>query len=310
MKHLNNYHRKKPVQNNTQTGPSPSRAYLLSVLIFQQLLGSLAFPVAKYGVDQIEPFTFAFYRYVLSSIVLLVIVKLRAKGPPIIKKDYWKIIGLGCLIIPFNQTAYLFGQKFTAAGHGALLFATAPIWIFIGGLIVLKETFSLRRATGVVLGLCGVGMIMATGAVEIGTQYLVGDLIILVAVLAWGCYTILGKPLVMRYGAFRVTAYALATGSAFYFPFGLYRALTFDYSSTSMGAWFSVIYIALGLSVVAYVLWYWVLKYMEATKIAVFHNLQPVIASVAAYFFLNETIGWTFLIGGIIVLTGVFITES
>lgn len=289
---------------------SPGPFVLISALLIHHLLGALTFPIAKYGLAIIEPFTFAFYRYGLSSIVLLGIVRLRkANKPPIEKKDYLKIVGLGCLIIPFNQTAYLFGQSLTGAGHGALLFATVPIWLFLGALVYLKEKFVLRRAAGVALGLIGVAVIITTGAVELGTQYLLGDLIILIAVFAWVTYTILGRPLVFKYGAFRVTAYALASGSALYFPFGLYRALIFDYTAAAFGAWLTVIYVALGVSVTAYVLWYWVLKYLEATRIAVFHNLQPVIASVIAFIFLGEPIGRAFIIGGIIVLTGVIITE-
>lgn len=287
-----------------------TKVFLISILLFQQLLGALTFPIAKYGLMMIEPFTFAFYRFVLSSLVLLGVVRLRDRTPPIEKKDYVKILGLGFLIIPFNQTAYLYGQRLTGAGHGALLFATVPIWIFLGGLIYLKEKFLLRRALGVILGLIGVTIIMTSGAIELGTDYLLGDLIILIAVLAWAIYTIVGQPLVIKYGAFRVTAYALASGSAMYFPFGLYRAVVFDYSSATPGAWLTVIYAALGVSVAAYVLWYWLLKYMEATKIAVFNNLMPVIAAGVAFIFLGEPIGWPFIIGGAVVLTGVIITEK
>ena len=287
-----------------------SKVFFLFILVFQQVLGALTFPIAKYGLAIIEPFTFAFYRFVLSALVLLGVTRFRSRTPPIEKKDYWKIIGLGLLAIPLNQSAYLFGQKLTGAGHGALLYATAPIWIFLGGLVYLKEKFAARRVVGVVLGLMGVTIIMTSGAIELGPKYLLGDVIIFIAVLAWSAFTILGRPLVLKYGAFRVTAYALASGSAMYFPFGFYRAVIFDYNSTHLGAWLTVVYAALGVSVAAYVLWCWLLKYMEATKIAVFHNLQPVVASGAAFIFLNEPIGWPFIIGGIIVLSGVIITET
>ncbi len=287
-----------------------SKVFFLFILVFQQVLGALTFPIAKYGLAIIEPFTFAFYRFVLSALVLLVVTRFRSRTPPIEKKDYWKIIGLGLLAIPLNQSAYLFGQKLTGAGHGALLYATAPIWIFLGGLVYLKEKFAARRVVGVVLGLMGVTIIMTSGAIELGPKYLLGDMIIFIAVLAWSAFTILGRPLVLKYGAFRVTAYALASGSAMYFPFGFYRAVIFDYNSAHLGAWLTVVYAALGVSVAAYVLWCWLLKYMEATKIAVFHNLQPVVASGAAFIFLNEPIGWPFIIGGIIVLSGVIITET
>ena len=213
------------------------------------------------------------------------------------------------LIIPFNQTAYLVGQRMTSAGHGAILFATAPIWMFITGMVHLKETFVWRRGIGVLVGLAGVLIIMGGGAATFSANYLWGDLIVLEAVLAWVYYSILGKPLALKYGAFRVTAYTLAFGTLFYIPFGLYRALNFDYSNVTIGAWISILYYSLGISVTAYILWYWLLKHMEATRLAVFNNIQPVIASIVALVFFGEPIGPGLVIGGSIVLIGVLITE-
>ena len=285
-----------------------NKPYLILILLFQQSLGGLAYPIAKYGLSMIEPFTTAFYRFVISAVVLLSITHFRSHKPAIAKKDYLKIIGLGVLIIPLNQLLYLYGQSLTAAGHGALLFATTPIWLFLSALVFFKEKFILRRAVGVILGLTGVALIMAYGALELGTKYLLGDFIILISVFAWVAYTIFGRPLVIKYGAFRITAYALSSGTLLYFPFGLYHALKFNYSKPTIGAWLAVLYLALGLSVVAYVLWYWLIKHLEATRIAVFQNIQPIIASVAAYLFLAEPLGWPFLIGGAIVLAGVIVT--
>ena len=286
-----------------------SLGLLITALLGQQFLGALTFPVARFGLDIIEPFTFAFYRFVISSVVLLSIVKLTRYEKPIEKKDYLKIIGIGFLIIPFNQLMYLYGQSLTGAGHASLLFATTPIWIFLAALIHLKERLILRRAIGIVIALAGVIVIMTAGAIKISTEYLWGDLIVLIAVWAWAYYTILGKPLVRKYGALRITAYALASGSALYFPFGLYFASKIDYSATSTAGWLSVLYVALGVSVVAYVLWYWVLKYLEASRIAVYHNLQPIIATFVAWLWLGEQPGLAFIFGGLVVLTGVIVAE-
>ena len=288
---------------------SPKVSFIVVVLLMQQTLGGITFPVAKFGLTFIEPFTFAFFRFVLSSIVLLSISGLTKHRIAVERSDYWKIIGLGILIIPFNQAMYLVGQSLTGAGHGSLLFATVPVWILIGAMFKLKERPSVWRVIGIFVAMSGVIIVMTAGAVRISTEYLWGDLIILIAVVAWASYTVLGKPLVRKYGAIRVTAYALASGSAAYFPFGLYMALRMDYSSIPMAAWASVAYVALGVSVGAYVLWYWVLKYMEASRIAVFHNMQPLIASAVAYLWLDEPIGMPFIIGGIIALAGVVIAE-
>jgi drug/metabolite transporter (DMT)-like permease len=241
--------------------------------------------------------------------LLLSIVKFKRYDRAIERKDWGKIVLLGVLIIPFNQTLFLLGQSLTGAGHGAILFATTPIWIFGLALIHLGEKFVWRRALGFVIATIGVAWIMFSGAIEIGREYILGDLIILVSVVAWGYYTILGKPLVRKYGALRMTAYALSIGSVMYFPFGLYRALQYDYSLSTPAAWGTVVYMAVGLSGIVYVLWYWLLKYMDASRVAVYHNVQPVIAALVAYSFLGESLGWPFVVGGLAVICGVIITE-
>jgi drug/metabolite transporter (DMT)-like permease len=286
-----------------------SSVLLISTLLFQQVLGGLTFPISKYGLEQIEPFTFAFFRFVISAAVLFTIVRMRRHKLAITGSDRWRIVGLGVLIIPFNQVMYLYGQKLTAAGHGALLFATAPLWVFLAAVIHLHEKLVWRRALGIVIGIAGVATIMWAGAKNFGPDYLSGDLIILIAVLAWVYYTILGRPLVRKYGALRVTAYALGSGTLLYIPYGLYSAIQFDYSQTTIGGWLSVLYLAIGTSVLAYVMWYWVLKYMEASRIAVFHNLQPVLAAGIAHLMIGEEITTAFVVGSLVALCGVIIAE-
>lgn len=288
----------------------PGLRTLLSTVVLLQVLASICYPIAKFGLQSIEPFTFAFYRFCLASLVLLIISYFTNRGVPIERKDWPRIILLGVLIIPINQTLFLLGQSMTAAGHGAFIFATTPVWIFVLAIIHLREKSSWRRVLGIVVALAGVFVIMLAGSIEVSTDYLWGDLIILVSVMGWAYYTVLGKPLVQKYGAIRVTALSLAIGSVLYFPFGLYRATQFDYSQPTMAAWGAVVYMALGMSVVVYVLWYWVLKRMDASRLTVYHNIQPVIATTIAWLALGEQITTAFLIGGAIVLSGVILAET
>jgi drug/metabolite transporter (DMT)-like permease len=290
-------------------GRTPRFAFLAGTILFLQMTASMCYPVARYGLQFIEPFTFAFYRFCISSIALLIATQFTKRQPPIERGDWPRIILMGITIIPFNQTLFLIGQSLTGASHGAFLFATTPVWIFILALFILKEPFQPRRAGGFALAMAGVVTIMLSGGLQVSTEYLLGDLIILLAVIAWAVYTVLGKPLVRKYGAIRLTAYAISIGSLLYFPFGLYRALNFDYSAPPLAAWGSVAYMALAMSLLVYVLWYFVLKYMEASRLAVWHNIQPVIASTVAFVWLHEPITLPFIAGGTMVLIGVIIAE-
>lgn len=292
-----------------QAPEQQSTALLVGAMVILQLVGSICYPIAKYGLEIIDPFTFAFFRYLISSTVLLTIVRFTKRQPKVERRDWGRIVLLGVLIVPFNQTLFLVGQHLTGAGHGAFIFSTTPVWVFLLALIHLKEKTTWRRTLGIIMATAGVTVIMLSGAFDVGTEYLLGDAIILVAVLAWAYYTILGKKLVQKYGALRMTAYALAIGSAMYLPIGGWSAWHYDYSRATLAAWGSVAYMAIGLSGVVYVLWYWLLKYLDASRIAVYHNVQPIIASGLAYFFLGESLETAFVVGGLIIVSGVIITE-
>jgi drug/metabolite transporter (DMT)-like permease len=282
---------------------------LIPLILIQQTLGALCFPVGRYGLGIIEPFKFAFYRFLLATIVLLGLTKLRKQDPPIERADYGRIVVLGFIIILGNQVMYLWGQSLTAAGHGSVLFATTPIWVMILAAIFLREQLTWKKIVGGSLAVAGAFTIITAGSLKLGAEYLVGDLIILVSVWAWAVYAILGKPLAEKYGALRITAYALSVGALAYAPFGLYRAITFDYSRATTAGWMAIIYFALGSSVASYVIWYWLLKKMTASRLAVYSNIQPILATSVAYFALGERLGLPFFIGGSIVLVGVILTE-
>ena len=91
-----------PVSDSDSTPAKPGLAALLPAIILLQLLDALCFPITRYGILIIEPFTFAFYRFVVSSVILLVIVWIMKPAPAIVRNDWLKIILLAILIIPGN----------------------------------------------------------------------------------------------------------------------------------------------------------------------------------------------------------------
>ncbi len=283
--------------------------FLYSMVLLHQLLGSLAFPFAKIGLNEIDPFVYAFFRFGLSTIILLPILYFLHKKQKIIWKDRLKIIGAGLIIIPFNQVLFLIGQSKTSASHSSLLFATIPIFLYVLAIIFLKEKATIRRTIGIIIATGGVFIILSGGNIEFGSEYLIGDLLILIAVLAWAVGTIILKPMAVKYGAFRVTGLALIYGSLVYFPYGFNRTINYPMANISINGWLSIVYMAVFVSIVAYFLWYWTLKYMEASRVAVLHNIQPIIATIVAALILGEIISGTFILGGCIAIAGVILTE-
>jgi drug/metabolite transporter (DMT)-like permease len=291
----------------------PALGFLVAAGILHLILGGGTFVVARYVLLQADPFVVAFLRFILAAAVLCLIARRMGKRPdslPISSEDKRKIIILGMVIIFFNQTLYLYGQKFTTASHGSLLFATTPIFVYLMAMKRLGETWSKMKGLGILLAVLGSAVIVFEKGLDFDYVILKGDLIIIVAVVAWAYYTVWGKPLVEKYGAFRVTAYALASGTVVYFPFGLYRFIVADMSQVDLYGWLAILYIAIMTSVVAYSIWYWLLKFMEASRVSVLINAQPVVAGILAFYLLSEPLTMPFIVGGIIILAGVTITQK
>jgi len=289
------------------THPSLSRLY--GVILIHQFLSSFAYPFAKLGLNSIEPFVYAFFRFLITTLLFTIILLVKKSEHSIPLRDHLRILIVGITLIPANQLLFLVGQSMTTASHASLLFATTPVFIYILAILFLREKARLRRSLGILIATGGVYLILSSGKIRFGTEHLFGNLLVIAAVIAWAVGTIMGKPLAQKFGALRVTGLALIYGSLLYFPFGLFKTWQYPLSSIPWTGWVSVAYMAVVISTVAYVLWYWILKYMEASRVAVIQNLQPIIASSVAVLLLNEPITRHFIIGGIIILGGVLLTE-
>lgn len=296
----------------TTKEPGKSLATLFPFILLHQTIGALGFPITKVGVTEMDPYVFAFFRFVIATILLLGYVWWTERGNSqsraIERSDWPRIALLAFLMVGLNQLGYVVGQKLTGAGHGSLLYATTPIYVFIFSAFMLKEGMPWRRALGIVIAVIGVILIVGQGA-QLSAAYLLGDSIIFVAVLGWALYTVLGKPLVAKYGAFRMTAYPLAIGTLCYAPLGIYRSVIFDYSAVTLRGWSAMLFMAIAMSVIAYVAWYWVLKHMDAGRLALFSNIQPLIAVLASWLMIGEAPTVVFAIGAGVVLAGLLIAE-
>lgn len=272
-----------------------------------QVVGGATYPIGKIALSSFDPFTLAFLRFTIASVTLLALVYLQGSLRRIERGDWVRLISLGILAIPLNQLLFLYGLNFTTPARSALYFAATPIFVFILAVPFLKEKATVPKLLGIAASFIGVAIVIGGGDLDKGVLY--GDILVLLAVMAWAAYTIVGKSLSKKYGALLITAYALSLGTLIYLPFGIYSALRFDYSHVNLDGWLSLLYLAIGTSVVFYTIWYWALARMEASKLAIFENIQLVIAALFSVWLVGETFGLDFYIGGAMVIAGVFLTQ-
>ncbi|MCI0406403.1 MAG: DMT family transporter [candidate division Zixibacteria bacterium] len=278
-------------------------------LLGQLLLASGTFLVAKFALLEIPVIDLATARFLLSALFLLVLTLASKNMRRIERSDYKGLFLLGLLGIPINQGLFLWGLSYTSPTHAALLYSTLPVFVLLLAHFYLKEGFRWQKVSGIAMAFAGVLFIMLEKGLKFETQYLFGDFLILLAVSAWAAYTVLGKPYLSKYGPPFLTFAAVAIGTAVFLPFGIIPTVQYGWGSVSTKALLSLAYIAFLTSGIAYILWYYALSKMEASRVAVVNNFQPVVTALLSFAFFGERFSLGFVLAGVVVLIGVLLVE-
>lgn len=284
-------------------------AIVYIIVIIGQVIASGTFIAGKWALAEFPPLTLAFLRFMLAATGLFVIWRLWPGRRPIERGDWKRIFLLGFLAVILNQTFFLYGLKFTTPTHAALLYSALPVFVLLFSISLRRERLTTLKIVGVLVTLAGVGVVLSQHGIDLSGTTWRGDALILVAVVAWALYTVIGKPLVAKYGAVHSTALCLMVGAIMYIPIGVFTLDAFDPGAISARGWWSLLYIAFGTSVVAYTIWFWALGRLEATKLSVFNNLSPVITAGLSFWLIGEMVGVRLIAGGLLVIFGVVLTE-
>lgn len=281
------------------------------ILIFQQLIASGTHVIAKGITEEIAPHTVLFYRSATAALVYLAWFFINErKFKQIEKKDLWTLLLLAFLNIPLNQFLFFVSIELTTPPKVALAYALTPAFVFIIAAIFLKERATKLKLFGVILAIAGTFVVIFERGVDLSAGYFVGDLLALTASLSWAIYTVVGKNFSTKYGAIYSTGLSMIWGFFLYLPIYLILPAKTSIYAFSTINWLQILYLGVMTSGLGYALWYYALKKIEASKLSVFNNLQPIFTTIMTVIFFDFDLTITFVIGGIIIIAGVIMTQK
>lgn len=293
----------------TQKVDARGRAGIYLILVVQSLTAGGTHLIAKVAVEVVDAYTLTLVRCLIALVGMSAVLIVRGKWFQIRRGDWRLVFGLAFLVIPVNQFLFLYGMRFTTPSNAALLYATTPILVLLFAHRFLGERLTRNKIYGVVLGFIGVTVVIFERGVDASMQFVYGNLIMCVAVTAWALYTVYGKRLIAKYGPIEASAATLFVGTLLYLPIGIVPALTFPFESLTTANWLEICYLGFVTSVVAYLLWYFALARVEAAKVALFTNLQPILTTILAVLLLGQGITLPFIVGGSLALGGVVLAQ-
>lgn len=284
-------------------------------LVAHTLISAGTYLCAKRALQEIPPLPLGLMRFSGASVTLaLLLLRLRPPGRRLPPRAMWrKLLLLSFVAVPINQGLFLYGLHETTAGHAALLYTLTPLFVLLLAQALIGEFPGWRTALGTGLALVGTIFVLLQRGVDLSRGPLFGDLLILIAVIAWAVYTTEGREIVAQAGTLPTIAWTLIGGTLLFLPIGI-GALFAPANRTwvlhaSREAWWGAAYLTLVASVMAYLFWSFALKRLAAARVAIFSNLQPLGTAFLAHFFLGERVTLAFLAGAAVVIGGVMLAQ-
>jgi drug/metabolite transporter (DMT)-like permease len=188
-----------------------------------------------------------------------------------------------------------------------------PVFVFLLALARREERSSPWKVLGIAVAFAGAAVVLA-GRGQLAARpgdgrALAGDLLVLLAVVAWAVYVVWGKPYAERYGAITFTGASIVSGSLLYLPAGLALSRSDAFRALSPAGWGTIAYLVVFTSVVAYLLYYWALAREDASRVAIWSNTQPVLTTLLAWAMHGDPLTPSFVAGGVLVILGVVMTQ-
>lgn len=241
-------------------------------------------------------------RWAISTMLLFIILAASKKTLPVFSK--WKeFMFLGFLgIFAFSTLTYM-GLSNISASHAGMISAGIPIAILLFTPLVLKERPSTKAWVGAAISIIGVITLIEGKHASSHDSSVTGEIEIVVACLAWGLYTVLGKRYGKEIDPLTMTAGAALYGTVFSAISCIGTVHTGSIHMTKI-AWICVIYVSTFASVAAYSAWTAGVKIAGAGRAAPYINLLPVWTVVFGVLLLHEQISWLSLAGGTITIFG------
>lgn len=286
----------------------PPRLGVLLAIVFW----GVSFVATKAVIAEISPIALVFSRAGLGSALLLGLLAARGEAflPP---RDAWAVLAaMGFVGVAFHQTLQAYALTLTSASNTGWLIGLTPIWSALLAAWTLRERFSAQKLLGLLVGFAGAVLVVTRG--QAGLQVLTlpstrGDLLILASTLNWAAYTVLGHPVIRRLGPTRATAGAMLAGWLMLAPLFVLSGAWAQYARLSAVGWVSVLFLGIACSGLGYLFWYGALERIEATRVASFLYLEPLVTLGAAVLLLGEHVSATTVAGGVLLLAGVGLVQ-
>ncbi len=251
-----------------------------------------SFVAGKIALPEFPPMTLTFFRFILATAMIFpyMLVKEKEKIPK--RQDIPLLFGLGILGISGYFAFQFTSLLYTSAANSSTINALNPLTSSVIAAYLTDERLTKRKVVLIILALSGVLLTVSGGDVGVllNMSFNKGDLIMFLAMISFSFYGVFSKRATKRYSPLLVTSYVFLFGLIQITPLMLREGVWMNVLSFSSKAWFAIVFMAIGSSVIGYLIQQIAIQRIGVNKTSLFINLVPIFATIFAHFVLGDPI--------------------
>jgi drug/metabolite transporter (DMT)-like permease len=287
------------------------RGLAILCIVLANVLGGVSYPAQKLALEGLPPATVSLLRNLVALVPLFLCVRARRRAGGLAtwtRAERVRVFLLGSVAFALPMWLGILGVELASASNASILILLEPVTIVAIAWLVLGESVGPLKVAGLVLGLLGALAIVlehtSLGGLLEGEMFLGNAVLVLHGVL-WGCYTPLAKFLSARHDSFDICLRATLVSLLVLAPAALLEAPRWSAGPSLAPALAWTVGIGLFVSFGGTVMWLAALRHLPAANVAGFIFLQPLCGVLVGILFLDESLSPAALLGAALIVAGV-----
>jgi len=278
------------------------------------LIYGVTFTIAKDVMPKyIDAYGFILMRAAGSMLLFWLIWFFMSLFSPIKKEkialnDFPRIIASAFFGVAFNMLTFFKGLSLTSPISASVIMVTTPMIVLVLSAIIMKERMQKRKFFGIVLGLIGTTFLILYGkSIGSATHASLGNFLVFINAVSYGCYLIIVKKLMDKYNAFTFVKWIYLFGFIMVLPFGWSQFDAVQWAFVPTIIYWKIGFVVIISTFLTYLLNLLSMKELKPTTIAVFIYLQPVFATLFAIGLGKDELSLVKIVSAILIFAGVYL---
>ncbi|MFO7720476.1 MAG: EamA family transporter [Gillisia sp.] len=290
---------------------SPNTALIVAAFFSIYVIWGSTYLLNKIAVTELPPFMLASVRFITAGILIFILSLILGKSLKITKKQLLNTVIAGFLFLAFGNGIVVWALKYVDSGFAALQISAQPLVVLLLMWVIDNKKIKAMSIVGVILGVIGIYLLVSQKQVTEQENSVLGMVLIFLALLSWASGSLFVGRANLPSNYLVNTGYQMFTGGILL----LIASIAFGESWSYPTVWssptqYSMILLILFGSIVAFTSFNYLLKTVSPEKVATSTYVNPIIALLLGWYFLNEQITTQSIVAAAVLLTGVYFINT